>query len=378
MSELCALQIYHGYPELLNIEEEYVRALAPRVRETVVVILKKKADASIRARISAEHVYFLDLKNSELSGMAGPAVRKLLAICERHKPDILIAHRYKPTFVAGLLHRRYRFRAPMAVLHGLHQFDTFMRRLGARWFLRRDFTLLGVSDASVADLRKRLPFHPEARLATLHNCLPVSELRAGMLARAAARRELGLPEQAFVFGTIGRLVPAKDHASLVRAFAAHAEHDADAYLCIIGEGRLRETLSAQIAALPCRDRIVLAGNRPEAYRLLPAFDRFVLSSVNEGFGLVLLEAMCAELPLICTDAGGIGEVVGDACPLLPPGNAKVLAEAMRASRWLDEASRAQQLERQAGRLAQFEPAQFSARLWQLLDSRLVEDTRQEV
>ena len=59
-----------------------------------------------------------------------------------------------------------------------------------------------------------------------------------------------------------------------------------------------------------------------------AFDQFALTSVEEAFGLVLLEAMIGQLPIVATDVGGIAEVVGDCCRLFEPGDVESIAAEM--------------------------------------------------
>lgn len=79
----------------------------------------------------------------------------------------------------------------------------------------------------------------------------------------------------------------------------------------------------------------------EAVKYVKAFDVFVLSSLKEAFGIVLLETMAARLPLIATDVHGILEVVGDAGTLVPPSNVAALSQALRKVLRLTDEDRAQ-------------------------------------
>jgi glycosyltransferase involved in cell wall biosynthesis len=131
------------------------------------------------------------------------------------------------------------------------------------------------------------------------------------------------------FGTIGRLVPAKGHSILIDAFARVAQIAPGAELSIYGYGDLHDELSAQIARLGLADRVRLAGRTNDSPATLQELDVFVLSSVNEGLPLVILEAMAAGLPIVTTDVGGIAEVLAkESAWLCPPGDAEVLARAM--------------------------------------------------
>ena len=124
--------------------------------------------------------------------------------------------------------------------------------------------------------------------------------------RAAARRELGLPADAFVVGFVGRLVPQKDLCTLLDAMAGVP----DAHLCLVGAGDDEAALRSHAARIGLI-LVHFAGARPNGADLMPAFDVFALSSKWEGLGLVLLEAMSRGVPIVATRGGAIPEVLGD-------------------------------------------------------------------
>lgn len=137
------------------------------------------------------------------------------------------------------------------------------------------------------------------------------------------------------FGTVGRLVPAKAHSILLDAFAIVRAQLPGAELHLAGYGELEAPLREQAARRGFADdvftlRRVSAAEAPAFYA---ALDVFVLSSVNEGLPLVVLEAMAAGLPIVSTRVGGVPEVAieGEIAWLCQPGSAKVLAETMLAA-----------------------------------------------
>jgi glycosyltransferase involved in cell wall biosynthesis len=142
---------------------------------------------------------------------------------------------------------------------------------------------------------------------------------------------LGLREDAFVFGIVARLSPAKDHAHLLRAFAGLAAVDTRVRLVVVGDGELRADLLQLVRELGVKDRVVLTGSREDIATLLGAFDCFVLSSYTEGLAMTLLEAMAAELPLVATRVGGNAEVVvdGETGIVVPARDTARLSEAMQ-------------------------------------------------
>jgi len=120
----------------------------------------------------------------------------------------------------------------------------------------------------------------------------------------ATREELGLPPDAFVMVTVGRLVARKSTLQLVHALASSAR--ADAHLVVVGDGPDTVALQSAASAAGVAERVHLLGHVSDAqkYRALAAADIFVSTSQHEGFGLVFLEAMAFGLPVVCYDRGG--------------------------------------------------------------------------
>ncbi len=118
--------------------------------------------------------------------------------------------------------------------------------------------------------------------------------------RRAAKERLGIPAGETVIGTVGRLHPQKGYGDLLDAFAQVVQQRPDTRLVLAGDGRERATLEARAAGLGLGDRVRFLGFRQDVPALLRAFDVFVLSSHYEGFGLVIIEAMAAGVPVIST------------------------------------------------------------------------------
>src|SRR5690606_34950977 len=148
-------------------------------------------------------------------------------------------------------------------------------------------------------------------IVALPNCVDAAALTGGQLPKAIARKVLDLPEDAFVFGNVGRLHPDKDQPALLEAFARVAAEMPAACLLLVGGGRLQHALQARITELDLGQRVRLAGRVDQAWRFFAAFDAYVSSADREPFGLVLTEAQAARLPVIAADCGGAAEVVGD-------------------------------------------------------------------
>jgi glycosyltransferase involved in cell wall biosynthesis len=143
-------------------------------------------------------------------------------------------------------------------------------------------------------------------------------------AAAGARERLGIREDAFVVGGIGRLEDQKGWDVLCRAAASLRGKIPGLVVVVIGDGDERARLHADPACASVR----FAGFVPEAATLVGAFDVLAVPSRYEALGLVAIEAMHAGVPVVASAVGGLPEAVGDAGMLVPPDDPGALADAL--------------------------------------------------
>jgi glycosyltransferase involved in cell wall biosynthesis len=191
-----------------------------------------------------------------------------------------------------------------------------------------------------------------ARLRVVANGIDVARFAPSPGARNDVRRELGIPDDAWVVGTVGRLSPEKNHALLVEAMAPLL--DARRRLVVAGDGPQRAELERTVATCPGGRWVHLTGHRDDADRVLAALDAFALSSRTEGLPLALLEAMATGLPVVSTCVGGISDLLRHEVTglLVPEGEREALTRELAAlsasptlSRRLGEAGRREVLDR---------------------------------
>jgi glycosyltransferase involved in cell wall biosynthesis len=148
-----------------------------------------------------------------------------------------------------------------------------------------------------------------SRAVTVHEGIDLERVAAAPPAKL--HEELWLPHHAPVVGNVAALVPHKGQRHLVDAAHLVVQQVPDARFVIAGEGELRSALERQIREHHLEKHVLLAGFRPDVLSLHKAFDIFVMSSVSEGLGTSLLDAMACGKPVVATAAGGIPEVVVD-------------------------------------------------------------------
>jgi glycosyltransferase involved in cell wall biosynthesis len=225
------------------------------------------------------------------------------------------------------------------------------RRIGAALVLHEHFAdprmpayqgwadrmLAGLTDRAIAVSESTKEFlvrerHvPAERVRVIWNGAPLEEFAPVAPERAASvRRELGLPLDAPVVGTIGRLNEQKGHRYLLLAAAEVLARRPDARVLIVGDGDLAEPLHRQAQDLGLADRVVFAGHRADVPDVLGAIDVFCLSSTYEGTPLALFEAMGAAKAIVSTAVDGCREVLEDGVTglLVPPRAPADLAAAL--------------------------------------------------
>lgn len=352
--------------QFIDIVNQYARLFDKDRYEVTAAYLTGKPNDETRHRTLAENVLFLNLSKRGIRTLKIGAVRNLLALTREKKFEIVICHRYKPSYIMLWVAQFHRIPALVFVMHELHTMSSIGRRLLIAALARKNMVFAGVSNAVRDDLRKDLWNVPKDRIVTLYNVIDIENFSPHLLTRDAARKVLNLPDDVFVFGNIARLVPNKDHKSLIHSFLLITPYCPNAKLMILGDGELNEKLKHQIHAYGLTDQVILAGFVPGAFRYMKAFDVFVLSSIQEAFGRVLIEAMLAKLPVVATRVHGIPEVMGETGQVIAPKHPAIFAEAMKQGYRLSEAVRAQIGEKAYQRVAEhFSLPAFYEQFWHL-------------
>jgi len=147
------------------------------------------------------------------------------------------------------------------------------------------------------------------RVVTVHEGIDVERIASTPVVNV--HEAFWLPHHAPIVGNIGALVPHKGQRHLIDAAHLVVREEPDARFIILGEGDLREQLEHQIREFHLEKHVMLPGFRTDVIGCLKAFDVFAMSSVTEGLGTSLLDAMACARAIVATNAGGIPEVVED-------------------------------------------------------------------
>ena len=248
------------------------------------------------------------------------AARALRRVVVSHGAQILHAHTAHAAALAALASVRTSARVIIA-----RRVDFPLRRnLGTRLKYGRAHAVIAVSRA-VADIVARGGV-PRERLHVVPDGVDLS--RRVEPATAETVRSLGIASNDALVVQVAALVAHKDPLTFVRAMAIVRDRVPAARALLVGEGALRAAAQAEVERLGLGGVVVLTGFRRDADALLAAARVATLSSVEEGMGSVLLDAMAFGVPIAATTAGGIPEVVehGTTGLLSPPGEPSALGE----------------------------------------------------
>ena len=259
------------------------------------------------------------------------AAWRLSRLIKQLRPDVIHAHDPHGVAMAALAlsmwmggSRRAPFAPPLVAARRV-DFHLQGNAL-SRWKYRQVDCFICASDA----IRHMLMSDgiPADRVVTVHEGIDLGRVEAAPAADLHA--DLWLPHHAPIVGNVAALVPHKGQRHLIEAAAIVLTKVPDARFVIAGEGELRDALERQIKERRLEKHVFLAGFRPDILSVHKAFDIFVMSSITEGLGTSLLDAMACGKPVVATTAGGVPEVVGDGTTglLVPPRDHDAMAAAL--------------------------------------------------
>lgn len=241
------------------------------------------------------------------------ALRRWTSYLRRVRPDVVISLVHSANFLSGI----GAWLVPeVPVIVAIH--NTLIKQPAHQWWVRRLFgfglerrlyrraALVQTVSQELADQAHALFAIPRDKLVNTYNSVELPPRDQPVSAIDLAEIEA----QGRYIVSVGRLIPIKGFDLLIAAFA-RAAIPADFRLVILGDGPERAPLQAQIDAAGMRDRILLAGFRDPVAPWLRSAEGFVLATHGEGFGLVVLEALLAGLPVAAARVPGVVEVMDD-------------------------------------------------------------------
>lgn len=260
-------------------------------------------------------------------GIEAGVLARLYRCFRQEKPSIVHTHQFAQLLFALLPAKLYGAK----IVHTEHEYYIYRKDARARRLFKqlvRFCSALTVVGPEVARYYvDELGVSPR-RIHVIASGIDLSQFS---VPAGAIRTQLGLASDNVVFGIVGRLEPEKDHRTLLQAFRALIDRRQQVHLLVVGDGSLRGELESCSRALGLERHVTFLGARTDIPQVLSTFDVFVLSSINEGVPLSVIEAMGAGKPVIATDVGGLRLLVKPSVngSLVPPNDPAALETAMR-------------------------------------------------
>ncbi|MCG2754090.1 MAG: glycosyltransferase family 4 protein [Desulfobacteraceae bacterium] len=240
----------------------------------------------------------------------------LIKILRYEHPDIVHTHTSK----AGIMGRWAAFLTGIPVIihtpHG-HVFWGYFGRCKTLFYIILEKLTACITDKIIAltEQEKKDHLHfliaSEDKFSVVHSGINLDRFSNLSVDPAVMKRELEIPEGNLVVGTAGRLTPVKGQRYLIEAARKIVDVKPDTTFVFLGDGELLNELKNMAFRLGIRENVKFLGWRPDVAEVMSTFDIFVLPSLNEGMGRVLVEAMAMGKPIVASDVGGIADLVVD-------------------------------------------------------------------
>jgi glycosyltransferase involved in cell wall biosynthesis len=259
------------------------------------------------------------------------ALNRITAELKRLKPDIVHTHTSKAGFLGRIAARRSGVPVTVHTFHG-HVFHSYFSRTVARMFLeierglaRKTDALITLSQSQQSEFINTYRFPNAERFSVIPLGFDMTPF-GNLPERGKLRAELGIPDDAFTVGFVGRLEPVKQPELFIEIISkVEGIHGV-----IIGGGRLEAAMRRLVEKKKLEDRVHFAGWRSDLPQIYADLDAVALTSANEGTPVALIEAAACGLPSVAFDVGGVRDIVSEENGFpVPPGDITRAVECLK-------------------------------------------------
>lgn len=263
------------------------------------------------------------------------ALYKLYRFIRKQRYDIVHTHSSKAGILGRIAAKLAGVKMIVHTPHG-HIFYGYYGKLLTQLFIWIERFAAMLTDRITVlthiEIKERCDFAVGRRsqFVIIHSGVDLKPFLNVNIDRLEKRKEFGLSGGDKVCISVGRLVPVKGHSYLISAMPKVLGTVPSAKLLLVGDGELRNELEEQTKREGVSKSVIFTGLRDDIPELLAMSDLFVLSSINEGMGKVLVEAMAVGLPVVATKVGGVPAVVvdGETGIIVPPKDPDAMARAI--------------------------------------------------
>lgn len=258
---------------------------------------------------------------------------KIYSLIRKHRFDVVHTHTSK----AGIVGRAAAKLAGVPIIvhtpHG-HIFHSYFGPMKTKLFFTLEVIFAGFCDKIITLTDKckeehiKLGIANPQKFSTIHSGISLERFRERSYDIKEIKANLNIPITSKVVGTVARLEAVKGISFFINSMKKVTESCPSVHFLVVGDGTQRKILESRARDLGLSGKVIFTGIREDVPELISIMDVFVLSSLNEGMGRVLVEAGLMSKPIVATRVSGIPEIVQDRSTgiLVEPGNPQALAD----------------------------------------------------
>lgn len=265
-----------------------------------MLVVSINSEGAIAKELRKKKIKVICLNCDKLTSFS-KALSKLIKIIEDFKPDLIHSH----LFHANIISRIAGNKTNIPVVCSQRNlgdwrswWHNWLDKLTSKWCKK----IICSSNAIKNSVQKKTGISKD-KFIVIHNGIDIQKYIK------AKKAKLNIAKKFLVIGCVANLRKEKGHKYLIKAAKKVVDKIPNCIFLLVGDGKLRKDLEKQIEELNLKKNILFLGSRKDIPNLMKAMDVFVLPSISEGFGIVLVEAMASGVPVVATKVGGIPEIV---------------------------------------------------------------------
>ena len=244
------------------------------------------------------------------------SIKEIRKVLKKIKPDIVYLHSSK----AGALGRiALLFNFKVKILYNAHgwYFNAQISNKKKKIFALIE-RILAIKTNKIINISKseyesalKYKIASKKKMCIIENGIDFTKFKDSDKYRYETRKKLNIKDNEIVIGVVGRLSEQKDPITMIKAFKEVYEENKNVKMLFVGSGNLEDNIKKFAEDNNILDKVIITGWVDEVEKFIPAFDIAVLPSKWEGFGLVLIEYMACNKPIVASNVGGISNIIND-------------------------------------------------------------------
>ncbi len=282
--------------------------------ENILIVSEDYKNQIERFRPYVSNIYIVPMIREVKVKNDVKSIIKVRKILKQIKPDIVYMHSSKAGAI-GRIALAFNFKAK--ILYNAHgwYFNAQISDKKKKIFALIE-KILAIKTDKIINISKseyesalKYKIAPKRKMCIIENGIDFTKFENNDTYREETRKKYNIKDNEIVIGVVGRLSEQKDPMTMIKAFELVHKENKNTKLMYVGAGELEENIKKYAKEKNILDKVIITGWVNNVEKYIPAFDIAVLPSKWEGFGLVLIEYMACDKPIIATNVGGIRDII---------------------------------------------------------------------